>query len=149
MQLTTTPPPQYRSVNQVNQFQQNQIHDDNATQISAVTSGGSIMGGRNKQASLRSCNNNRQVQNVFSKQRIGRDTSKYEPTPNARATNDSDTNDGTCFLGTNFIPIAYINRTADVYPYGDAYEPLENVPIVSGDTAYDHPSSNTYILIFH
>ena len=58
-------PPQYRSVNQVNQFQQQQQHYYNATQISDVNSGGSIMGGRNKQASLQSRDNNIQVQSMF------------------------------------------------------------------------------------
>ena len=60
------PRPQYISVNRVNQFQQ-QEHYDNNTQISAITAGGSILGGRNEQASLQSCNNNNQVQNVLSK----------------------------------------------------------------------------------
>ena len=41
------PPPQYISVNQVNQLQQQKQHDDKATQISAVTDGGSRMGGSN------------------------------------------------------------------------------------------------------
>ena len=80
------PRPQYRSVNQVNQFQKQQQHDYNATQISAVNSGGFIMGGRKKQASLRSRNNNRQVQNMFSRRRIGRATAVSEPAPNNYAT---------------------------------------------------------------
>ena len=46
------PPPQYISVKQVNKFQQQQQHDDNATEISAVNTGGFIMGGRNEQSSL-------------------------------------------------------------------------------------------------
>ena len=46
------PPPlsQYRSVNKVNQLQQHQQYDDDATQISDITAGGSIMGERNEQA---------------------------------------------------------------------------------------------------
>ena len=52
------PPPQYISVNQVNKFQQQQQHGDKATKISAITAGGSIMGGRNKQSSLQIRNNN-------------------------------------------------------------------------------------------
>ena len=59
-----------------------QQHDDNATQISVINTGGSIIGGRNKQASLRSRNNNCQVQNVLSKQRLGRDTVVSKPDPN-------------------------------------------------------------------
>ena len=54
-----------------------------------------------------------------------------------------------CCLSQNFIPLHYTNRTADVYPYNDSYAPIENVPIVSGATAVDHPNGNTYILVFH
>ena len=54
-----------------------------------------------------------------------------------------------CCIGKNFISIAYTNCIDDVYPYSDSYESLENVQIISRATAYDHPNSNTYILIFH
>ena len=73
----------------------------------------------------------------------------YEPAPNVKAMNESDTNADTCCLGTNFIPISFTNRTADVYPYDTSYAPVQNVPIVSGATAYDAPDGKTYILIFH
>ena len=46
-------------------------------------------------------------------------------------------------------PIVYTNRLADVYPYSEAYELIENVLIVSGDTAYYHTDGNTYIRLFH
>ena len=93
------------------------------------------MGENNKQASLQSRNENCQVQNVFSKRRIGRATSVSEPTNNTYANNEADNNADTCCLGTNLVPITYTNHTADVYPYSDAYEPLENVPIVNKVTA--------------
>ena len=125
-------PPQYISVNQVNQSKQQQQYDDDATQISAITDGGYIMGGRNNQASLQSHNNNRKVQNVFSKRRIERDTAVSETAPNTYANNEANTNYDMCCLGTKFIPIAYTNCTSDVYPYSDACESLENVPIVRG-----------------
>jgi hypothetical protein len=41
-------------------------------------------------------------------------------------------------------------RTADVYPYNSSYEPLLNVPIVTGATAWTCPSTRTtYILLFN
>ena len=43
----------------------------------------------------------------------------------------------------------YTNLLTDVYPYNDTYNPVENVPIVSGTTEYDHPNSGTYIPVFH
>ena len=105
------------------------------------------MGERNEQASLRNRNNNRQVQNVFSEQRIVRATAVSEPAPKSCATNESDNNYYTCYLGTKFIPIAFTNSTADAYPYSDAYEPPETFPILSRDTAYYHTKGNTYIYL--
>ena len=128
------PPPQYISVKQVNKFQQQQQHDDKATEISAVNTSGFIMGRRNEQSSLWSCNNNGQIKNVFSKRRIGRDTVVFEPATNTYATNEADNNSYTCCLSTNLIPIEYINHTSDVYLYSDAYESLEIFSIISGDT---------------
>ena len=41
-------------------------------------------------------------------------------------------------------------RTADVYAYDTSIRPTENVPIVSGATAYDDPDSRkTFILVFN
>jgi hypothetical protein len=41
-------------------------------------------------------------------------------------------------------------RTADVYAYDTSIKHLENVPIVSGATAYDDPiTGDTYILVFN
>ena len=66
------------------------------------------------------------------------------------AKNESDSNADTCCLGTNFTILSMTHRTADVYPYDSSYSPIENVPIVSGATAFDCPySNNTYILVFH
>ena len=36
-----------------------------------------------------------------------------------------------------------------MYPYNDSYEPVRQVPIVSGATKYDHPSGQSYILIIN
>ena len=73
-----------------------------------------------------------------------------EPPPNTYSMNECDTNADTCCLGSNFIIMGYTNRTADVYPYDKSYDPIENVPIVSGATAYDDKESGTtYILIFN
>ena len=44
----------------------------------------------------------------------------------------------------------YTNRTADVFPYDKSYDPITNVPIVSGATAWNDPVDHTtYILVFH
>jgi hypothetical protein len=143
--MVPPPPPPYRSINQVGER-------DDVSQITQNTPGNSIMGGRNAQ-SLRSRNpsdQGRSIRNVITKRKIGKYNARIkEPSPNTSADNEADTNADTCCLGCNFIPIHYTNRTADVYPYNDAYEPIENVPIVSGATAYDHKDGSTSILIFN
>ena len=66
------------------------------------------------------------------------------------AYNECDTNADTCCLGKNFVITGFTTQTADVYPYDKSYAPMQNVPIVTGATAYDDPvTGQTYILLFH
>ena len=77
-------------------------------------------------------------------------TSGYTPTiSGTTSNNESDSNADTCCLGSNFTILSYTNRTADIYPYNDSYEPVRQVPIVSGATKYDHPNGQSYILIIN
>lgn len=113
---------------------------------------GSIMGGRNEQAGLRSRNPSR-LSTVVTRREL-KEISKVpaveEPHPGSRAQNEADTNADTCCLGTNFIVLRYTNRVADVYPYDKSYDPIQDVPIITGATAWtDHSNGETYILIFH
>ena len=112
--------------------------------------GGGVMGGRNEQVSFHGRNCFRRIRNVVTKRNVNSTIMKVpEPSPNTYGMNEVDTNADTCCLGTNFIPLYYTNRSADVYPYHDAYEPLENVPIVSGATAVDHEDGSTYIIVIN
>ena len=120
---------------------------------------GSIMGGRNSQASLRTRNNASHwlasgrglIEAIRSSNRIIKQQNarinNNEPVPGTSSKNESDSNADTCCLGDNFIVLSYTNTTADVYPYNDSYEPITNVPIVSGATTYHHPNGESYILI--
>lgn len=73
-----------------------------------------------------------------------------EASPGTLATNEADTNADTCCLGKNFLVLSHTTRVADVYAYDKAIAPIENVPIVTGATAYDCPiTQRTFILIFH
>jgi hypothetical protein len=66
------------------------------------------------------------------------------------ADNECDTNADTCCLGRNFVVLHSTFRTADVYAYDTSIKPIENVPIVSGATAYDDATTGTtFILVFH
>jgi len=71
-----------------------------------------------------------------------------EAPPGTMATNEADTNADTCCLGKNFLILSHTTRVADVYAYDKAIAPIENVPIVTGATAYDCPVTQaTYILV--
>ena len=114
------------------------------------TRGDSIMGGRNEQAYLRRRNTNGgNISSIYTHRMVGGAKEVTEPDPNTTGSNDANTNTNTCYIGQNFIFIAYTNLSEYVYPYSEAYEPIENVPIVYGAKAYDHAYGNTYILIFH
>ncbi len=55
-----------------------------------------------------------------------------------------------CCLGKNFVVLHPTYRTAVVYAYDTSIKPMENVPIVSGATAFDDPvSGDTFILVFN
>ena len=102
---------------------------------------GTVMGGRNDQASIRSRNptgGNRTVRAVKVMRISSNVSSAYhslgEPLPGTSAVNEMDSNADTCCLGSNFIVLAMTQRTADVYPYDPSYKPLHNVPIVTGAT---------------
>ena len=69
---------------------------------------------------------------------------------NTAANNECGTNADTCCLGKNFVVLQAIYRIADVYAYDTSIKPIENVPIVSGATAYDDPiSGQTIIPVFN
>ena len=66
------------------------------------------------------------------------------------AKNECDSNADTCCLGKNFVILNYTRCTADVHAYDKSIQPIENVPIVCGATAYDDPKTGrTYILIIN
>ena len=61
-----------------------------------------------------------------------------------------DSHADTIVLGSNAIVMQYTTRECDVSPYDDSYEPIRNVPIVSGATAVTSTHTGlTYILVFH
>ena len=63
--------------------------------------------------------------------------------------NETDSNADTCCLGKNWIVYNYTTRSADVYPYNDSYEPIKDVPIVTGASAYTNTQGVTYILLIN
>lgn len=66
------------------------------------------------------------------------------------AEKECDTNADTGYLGRNFVVLNPTYRIAVVYAYDASIQPIENVPIVTGATAYDDPvTATTSILVFH
>lgn len=90
------------------------------------------------------------IQRVINATASWNDNQNHEAPPNTTAHIENDSNADTCCLGKNFIVLEHTRRTADVYAYDKSITPIHNVPIVSGATAYDCPTTNTtYILVFH
>jgi hypothetical protein len=124
------------------------------SQVSQMTSttNHSIMGGRNEQAQNRQ---SRRAGAVMTRRCIKSSTTLanrpwIDPPANTSADNECDTNADTCCLGKNFIVLNATFRTADVYAYDASIKPIENVPTVSGATAYDDPiTGHTFILVFN
>jgi hypothetical protein len=119
------------------------------SQVSQMSTGTNIMGGRNEQASNRDA---RRAAAVLTKRHVQTAETKNwtDPPVNTRAENECDTNADTCCLGRNFVVLNSTYRTADVYAYDTSIKPIENVPIVSGATAYDDATTGTtYILVFN
>ena len=120
------------------------------SQVSQMSTGTSnIMGGRNEQANNRDA---RRAAAVITRRHLQTTKSRSwtDPPANTTAQNECDTNADTCCLGRNFVVLQSTFRTADVYAYDTSIKPIENVPIVSGATAYDDPITGyTFILVFH
>ena len=89
------------------------------------------------------------VQTVRTTRRIASVAARNpEPVAGTLAWNECDTNADTCCIRQNFVVLEYTQRIADVYSYDKSIKPIENVPIVSGATAWDdHTTGTTYILV--
>ena len=71
-----------------------------------------------------------------------------EQHPGTLATNETDSNDDTFCLGTNFIVMTMTESIANVYPYNTSYEPLYNVQIVTGASTYTDINTGRLFIIF-
>ena len=53
-------------------------------------------------------------------------------------------------LGQNCVILSYSGRECDVRPYSDEYDAVQNIPVVTGATAWTSAETGeTYILVFH
>jgi hypothetical protein len=122
-------------------------------QVSALTSRGtddvselsaSLVGGRTAAGQHR--HNINKVRVISSVHHDNTPSVKHS-IPHTSAYNETDSNADTCCLGSNFAVLRYTNRSATVAPFHDAYTALTDVPIVSGATVYDDPTTNKSILL--
>ena len=68
----------------------------------------------------------------------------------AKARIESDSHADTCALGSNFLLVETTEWTCTVQPFHEDYAAQDNIPVVTGATAYDDPATGeTVILIFH
>ena len=67
--------------------------------------------------------------------------------PGYTSTLEADTHADTCVAGKNCVPLNYTDRTCDVLPYSDVYQPVSNVPIVTAATGYTASTGLNYILV--
>jgi hypothetical protein len=59
-----------------------------------------------------------------------------------------DSHADTVVTGSTCKVLEFTEKSYNVHPYADSYEPIKNVPIAKVATAYDHPSGETFIIIF-
>ena len=63
---------------------------------------------------------------------------------------EMDSHADTCVLGSNCVITAYTGKECEVSPYSNDYESVQNVPIVTGCTAWTSPETgDTIILVFN
>jgi hypothetical protein len=58
-----------------------------------------------------------------------------------------DSHADTVVAGSTCKVLELTEKSSDVYPYADSYEPIKNVPVAKVATAYDHPLGETFIII--
>ena len=58
-----------------------------------------------------------------------------------------DTHADTCVLGHNFIVLNYTSQVTDVYGYSPELGAIKNIPIVTGATAVDNPTTGETIIL--
>ena len=70
-----------------------------------------------------------------------------EPHPSTPSTKTNYSNDDTFFSGTNFIFVSIKDITDNVYPCDTYYEPMYNVPIVTGASTYKNRNIGRLFII--
>ena len=73
---------------------------------------------------------------------------QQQPKPGVSNANECDANSDTFCLVINLVVLEYTTRTADVNAYEKEIAPLNNVPMVSVETAWDDLASGQTYIIF-
>ena len=110
----------------------------------------SIIVGRNEQASISSRNKSGDRSIYKVKVRISSHSNSKctisETHPGTLSTRKMDSNANTYCLGTNFIVIEMTESTSNVHPYNNSYEPMYNVPMVTGTSTYRDINTDRYFI---
>jgi hypothetical protein len=74
---------------------------------------------------------------------------RHDNMNNKEAKAELDSHADTTVAGSTCRVIEYMNKSCDVFPFLENYDPMEKVPVARVATAYDHPSTGeTFILVF-
>ena len=69
--------------------------------------------------------------------------------PGFVSTLEANTHADTCIAGWNCIPLHFMDRTCDVQPYSNEYQPVTGMSTVTAATGYTSPLGRNYILVMH
>jgi hypothetical protein len=76
-------------------------------------------------------------------------SSIHQQDMHVEAKSELDSHADTTVTESNCRVLEYTEKSCDVYPFSNSYEPLTQIPIAKVATAYDHPlTGETFILIF-
>ena len=60
-----------------------------------------------------------------------------------------DSHADTTVAGRNCTVLHYTERSCDVAPFSDTYEPMTNIPIITASTGFTSTTGRQYILVFN
>ena len=118
--------------------------DNHSTHPNSASNGTQFGSGAYKRPRISGIMSIRRIQQVKS------DVVQGTTQADTKARIESDSHADTCALGSNFLLVETTEWTCTVQPFHKEYAAQDNIPVVTGATAYDDPATGeTVILIFH
>ena len=84
-----------------------------------------------------------------SKNKTAKTEYQHRPQSTSHGCIELDTHADRTVLGSNYVVLSYTGKECEVSPYSSQYEPVWNVPVVTGATVWTNTTDGTaYLLIF-